>query len=60
MNNISENSESVIATRYPDKGTDFFSNSIYILFKNSFKKIKYNAGIRANNLFKCKTFKQFL
>ncbi len=49
MVNISENSESVIATRYPDKGTDFFSNSIYILFKNSFKKIKYNAGIRANN-----------
>ena len=49
MNNINDNSESIIPTRYPDKGTDFFSNSIYLSFKNSFNRIKYNAGIRANN-----------
>ena len=30
MNNINDNSESIIPTRYPDKGTDFFSNSIYL------------------------------
>ena len=49
MNNIINNSEFKIPTRYPDRGTNFFSNSIYISYKNSINKIKYNAGIRANN-----------
>ena len=46
--NISDNMTSPISTRYPDGGTDFFSNSVYLSFKNSYKKIKFNAGLRGN------------
>ena len=46
--NISDNSTSSISTRYPDGGTRYISNSVYISFKNSFKKIKFNAGLRGN------------
>ena len=46
--NISDNITSPISTRYPDGGTKYFSNSVYISFKNSLKKIKYNAGLRGN------------
>ena len=46
--NISDNSTSSISTRYPDGGTRYISHSVYISFKNSFKKIKFNAGLRGN------------
>ena len=47
MNNIISNSE--FKFQQDDLDIIVFSNSIYISYKNSINKIKYNAGIRANN-----------
>ena len=44
--NINTNEEKKISTRYPDGGTNFLINSIYLSYKKTNKKLNYNFGIR--------------
>ncbi len=44
--NINTNEEEKISTRYPDGGTNFLINSIYLSYKKTNKKLNYNFGIR--------------
>lgn len=44
LNNLKEN----ISTRYPDKGTKFYSNSIYISNKRKVGQLFSNIGLRAS------------
>ena len=46
--NIITNEKINISTRYPDNGSDYFSNSIYMAYKRKFGDIKTNMGIRGN------------
>ena len=46
--NIVTNEKINISTRYPDNGSDYFSNSIYMAYKRKFGDIKTNMGIRGN------------
>ena len=47
--NIINNSKENISTRYPDNGTNFYSNSIYISNKRKLGQIFTNIGLRASN-----------
>ena len=44
--NINTNQEEKISTRYPDGGTNFLINSIYLSYKKVNKNLNYNFGIR--------------
>jgi len=44
--NINTNEEENISTRYPDGGTNFLINSIYLSYKKINKNLNYNFGIR--------------
>ena len=44
--NINTNEEEKISTRYPDGGTNFLINSIYLSYKKINKNLNYNFGIR--------------
>ena len=44
--NINTNEEEKISTRYPDGGTNFLINSIYLSYKKINKYLNYNFGIR--------------
>ncbi len=44
--NIYTNEEEKISTRYPDGGTNFLINSIYLSYKKINKNLNYNFGIR--------------
>ena len=46
--NIVTNEKINISTRYPDNGSDYFSNSIYMAYKRKLGDIKTNMGIRGN------------
>ena len=46
--NIITNEKINISTRYPDNGSDYFSNSIYMAYKRKFGDIKTNMGIRGS------------
>ena len=47
--NIINNLEEKISTRYPDNGTNFYSNSIYVSNKRKLGEIFTNIGLRASN-----------
>ena len=47
--NIINNLKEKISTRYPDNGTEFYSNSIYISNKRKLGQIFTNIGLRASN-----------
>ena len=44
--NINTNNEEKISTRYPDGGSNFLINSIYLSYKKINKNLNYNFGIR--------------
>ena len=44
--NINTNNEEKISTRYPDRGSNFLINSIYVSYKKINKNLNYNFGIR--------------
>ena len=44
--NINTNKEEKISTRYPDGGSNFLINSIYVSYKKINKNLNYNFGIR--------------
>ena len=44
--NINTNKEEKISTRYPDGGSNFLINSIYLSYKKINKNLNYNFGIR--------------
>ena len=44
--NINTNNEEKISTRYPDGGSNFLINSIYLSYKKINKNLNYNIGIR--------------
>ena len=47
-NIVTENTRD-ISTRYPDLGSNYYSNSFYISLKRNIKKLKTNIGLRANS-----------
>ena len=47
--NIITNAKNEISTRYPDNGTNYIINSLYISYKKINKKINYNLGLRGTN-----------